>query len=143
MIWSGLRTMTATGLSLWLGVLACVLGCAKPAAASPTPEEQVSGPIAAGCPDRDNEAGESCCRHDHDPANGSGKNQHHSNSCCPTETALIQKQNVVPPPLVHLYVVALALPDFHATSFVSTSALSSLPWRLGRDVLLQVHVLRI
>jgi hypothetical protein len=132
------RPVTATALSLWLGVLACVLGCAKASAVFPAPET-VSG-IAAQCPDGGRDAGESCCRHGHNPA---GKNQHHSNSCCPTETALIQKQNVVPPPLVHLYVVALALPDFHATSFVSMSALSSLPWRLGRDILLQVHVLRI
>jgi hypothetical protein len=144
MISFGLRSVTATALSLWLGVLACVLGCAKLSAASPpTAETQVSGPIAARCPDGGNEAGESCCRHGHNPANGSGKNQHHSNSCCPTETALIQKQNAVPPSLVHLYVAALALPDFRAASFVSANATSSSLWRLGRDILLQVHVLRI
>jgi|SRR5580658_6134774 hypothetical protein len=142
MISLGLRSVTATGLSLWLGVLVCVLGCAKPSAASLTPET-VSGPIAAQCPDRGNEAGESCCRHGHNPANGSGKNQHRSISCCPTETALIQKQNVVTPSLVHLYVAALALPDFHATSFVFANATSFFLWRLGRDILLQVHVLRI
>jgi len=139
----GLRPVTATALSLWLGVLACVLGCAKPSAASSLAPETVSGHIAAQCPDRDNEAGDSCCRHGHNPADHSGKNQHHSISCCPTETALIQKQNVVPPSLVHLYVAALALPDFHTTSFVFASATSSIVWRLGRDILLQVHVLRI
>jgi hypothetical protein len=137
-----LRSVTATTLSLWLGVLACVLGCAKASAAPPTSEAQISGPIAAQCPDRDSEAGDSCCRHGHNPADHSGKNQRHSISCCPTETALIQKQNVVPLSLVHLYVAALVLPDFH-TTFVSENATSFFVWRLGRDLLLQVHVLRI
>jgi hypothetical protein len=144
MVSLGLRSVTATALSLWLGVLACVLGCAKASAASaPTVETQVSVPIAAQCLDRDNESAESCCRHGHNPGNGSGKNQRHSNSCCPTETALIQKQNAVPPSVVHLYVAALALADFHATNFVSANATSSILWHLGRDILLLVHVLRI
>jgi hypothetical protein len=139
-----LRPVTATALSLWLGILACVLGCANVSTASASaPETQVSGLSAAPCPDRDADSGESCCRHGHNPAGGSEKN--HKISCCPAETALIQKQNVAPPSLVHLYVAALALSGFHASNFVSATATtnSSLLWHAGRDILLQVHVLRI
>jgi hypothetical protein len=146
MISIGLRSVTATGLSLWLGVLACVLGCAKPSAASPSaPETQVFGLSAAPCPDRGGDAGEPCCRHGHNPGDGPGKNEHHSISCCPAETALIQKQNIVSPASAHLYVAVLVLRAFHSSYLVSANANAS-PSTLshsGRDILLQVHVLRI
>src|SRR5271169_538781 len=146
MISLGLRSVTATALSLWLGVLACVLGCARPSAASPpAPETQVSGVNAAPCTDPSDDAGESCCRHGHNPASGSGKSQRHSLSCCPAETALIRKQNIAPPVLAHLYIAVLMLPNFHPSSFVSAraSASPSTLWHSGRGTLLQVHVLRI
>jgi hypothetical protein len=146
MVSLGLRSVTATTLSLWLGILACVLGCAKPSAASPSaPETQVSGLSAALCPDRGGDAEEPCCRQGHNPADGSEKNKHRSISCCPTETAVIQKQNVVPPASAHLYVAVLMLPNFHPSGFVSAkaSASPSTLWHSGRDILLQVHVLRI
>jgi hypothetical protein len=147
MISLGFQSVTATALSLWLGVLACILGCARPAAAStPLPEGHVSGLIAASCPDpAGGEAGEPCCRHGHKPANGPGKSEHHSISCCPSETALIQKQNVVPPVSGYLYLAVLMLRTFHSSSFVraNANASSSTPWDSGRDILLQVHVLRI
>src|SRR5580704_3912882 len=144
MISLGFRSVTATALSLWLGVLVCILGCARPAAAShPVPEAQVSGFIATPCPDPASEAGEQCCRHGHSPANGPGKNEHHSISCCPSETALISKQNVVPPVSGNLYVAALMLRTLHSSSFAhaNADASSSTPWDSGRDILLQVHVL--
>ena len=146
MISLGLRSVTATALSLWLGVLACVLGCATPSAASPAaPETQVSGLNAVPCPDRGGDVGEPCCPHGHNPGGGSEKNQHRSISCCPAETALIQKQNAVPPASAHLDVVVLMLPNFHASNFVSAHASAS-PSTLGhsgRDILLQAHLLRI
>ena len=141
-----LRSVTATALSLWLGVLACVLGCAKPSAAFPlVPETQVSVLKATPCPDRGGDPEEPCCHHGHNPANGSGKNEHHSISCCPSETALIQKQTVVPHVSAHLYVALLMLGTFHSSSFVlaNANASPSTPWHSGRDILLQVHVLRI
>jgi hypothetical protein len=146
MISLGLRSVTATALSLWLGVLACVLGCAKVSAASPSaPETEASGLSAAPCPDRGGDAGDPCCRHGHNPGDGPGKNEHHSVSCCPAETALIQKQNVVSPASAHLYVAVLVLRIFHSPNFVSANASAgpSTLWHSGRDVLLQVRVLRI
>jgi hypothetical protein len=142
----GLRPLTATALSLWLGILACVLGCAKVSTASAsTPKTQGSGLTAAQCPVRDGDAGESCCRHGHDPAGGSGDDAQHTISCCPAETALIQKQNVVSASLIQVYVGPLALPDLQAANFASATATArSSPLRhVGRDILLQVHVLRI
>src|SRR5258708_37726982 len=147
MISLGLRSLTATTLSLWIGVLACVLGCAMPSAASPSaPELQRSGRnTVQQCADPSGDDGQPCCRQGHHPADGSNKNQHRSISCCPADTALVQKQNVVPPASVHLRVAVLALPNFHASNFVSANASAS-PSTLGhsgRDLLLQVHVLRV
>jgi hypothetical protein len=141
----GLRSFAATGLSLWLGVLACVLGCAMPSAAAPSaPEMQVSGLGAAPCPDG-GDNGEACCRHGHNPVDSSGKSEHHSISCCPAETALVQKQNVSSPVLAHLGVAVLTLANFDASRLASsTASASDFPaWHSGRDILLQVHVLRI
>jgi hypothetical protein len=146
MISLGLRSATATALSLWLGVLACVLGCARSSAASPlAPETQLSGVNAAPCTDPSDDAEESCCRHGRNPADGSGKNQHHSISCCPDETALIQKHNVAPSVSPHLYLAMSMLPNFHPSNFASAcaSASPSTLWHSGREILLQVHVLRI
>jgi hypothetical protein len=145
MISIGLRSVVATGLSLWLGVLACVLGCAKLSAASPAaPETQVSQLSTAQCSGHSGDDGDPCCRHGHTPG-GSGKNEHHSISCCPSETALIQKRNVVQPASAHLYVAALMLRAFHSFNFVSANAgaNSSTFCHSGRDILHQVHVLRI
>src|SRR5258708_3576757 len=146
MISLGLRSLTATALSLWIGVLACVLGCAMPSAASPSaPETQGSGLSTAQCSDPGDDFGQPCCRHRHHPADSSEKNRHRSISCCPADTALVQKQNVVPPASAHLYVAVLALPNFQSSNFVAANASAS-PSTLGqsgRDILLQVHVLRV
>jgi hypothetical protein len=143
MILLGLRPVAATVLSLWLGVLACLLGCAKPASASKE-RRQGSEVGAVSCPNREPEVGDSCCQHGHNPG-GSEKNRHHEVSCCPTETALIQKQNLTSPALTHFFVAVLTLGNLHTSSFVSASANASptAVWQSGRDILLQVHVLRI
>jgi hypothetical protein len=137
--------LTATGLSLWLGVLACLLGCAMPSAAVPPgPEMRIFGVGAAPCADG-GDAGEPCCRHGHNPADRSGNSEHQSISCCPAETALVQKQDVTSPALAHLGVAVLMLATLDASGLVSgtTSAGLSPILHSGRDILLQVHVLRI
>jgi hypothetical protein len=148
MISLSLRSVMATTLSLWMGVLACVLGCAMPAAASSAATEtQASGHSKALCAERGSDGGEPepCCRHGHHPADGSEKNEHRAISCCPTETALIQKQNVAPPTSAQLCVAVLTLPNFQASNFVTANANASLSTigHSGRELLLQVHVLRI
>ena len=66
-------------------------------------------------------------------------------SCCPTETALIQKQDMAPPTMTHLFAAVLALVDFEAATFAFGDAASgeSVPWHAGRDILGRVHILRI
>jgi hypothetical protein len=135
------RSIAATALSLWIGALACLLGCAKPAkAASPTPGR--AGVVQ--CPTNESDAGDSCCQRNHNPGN-SEKNRHHAMSCCPTETALTQKQNLVLPALTVNFVAVLPLLHVNASlfDFDLSSANTEVPFQTGRDILQQVHVLRI
>ena len=103
----GIRSFEATTLSLWLGVLACLLGCATPAKASQSPSQTA----AAQCPERD-AAGDSCCQHSHNPRRS--ERNHHAMSCCPSETALTQKQNLTLPALA-IFVAVLTLVQFDAS----------------------------
>jgi hypothetical protein len=135
-----MRSMTAAVLSLWLGVLACLLGCANPAAAStrsPTPEHGM-----AICPEGGHDAGDSCCQHSHGNPN---KSSHHAKSCCPTETALTERKSAPIVLSVSVDVVTPALPvavEF-AVEFASVGATLPTLWDGGRGILRRVHVLRI
>ena len=121
--------------ALWLGFLACLLGCAPTFAASITCKTYVSVGEDTGA----TEAG-SCCEHRH-----SGKSQQTSTvSCCP-EATLTQKQNPVAslrPYVLHLIV---AVSPFHAAVQLSanTETIKPEPWSASRDVLLQSSLLRI
>ncbi|HEX3121384.1 MAG TPA: hypothetical protein VHP80_19955 [Candidatus Acidoferrum sp.] len=137
-----MRSITATALSLWLGVLACLLGCAKPAAASTQrPSSEAS---MTTCP-TGGDADDSCCQHGHGSSDGSDKSSHHAKSCCPTETALTQRDSTSVEHAVSLHVDALALPAINEPSvtFVRTAPAVPTLWQAGRDILRQVHVLRI
>ncbi len=133
----GIRSITASALSVWLGVLACLLGCATPTRAA-QPHE-----AGAICPDRNTGAGESCCQHGHDPGS-SEKNRYHAMSCCPTETTLTQKQNLPLPAVV--VVLAVLIPvDIDASPLDApySSLSDTAPWQAGRDILQRVQVFRI
>jgi hypothetical protein len=143
MVLFGLRSMTAGALSLWLGVLACLLGCAKPAAAST--HHSATQQAAANCPEGGSDDSDSCCQHGHDSRGIPDKSSHHAKSCCPTETALAERKSA---PIVHAISVdleTLAMPVADASSVVLASAVASIPtpWHAGRDILRRVHVLRI
>jgi hypothetical protein len=143
MVFYGLRSLTATSLSLWLGVLACLLGCAKPTTAA---EQCQSAEAGMGvCPEDKGNAGEPCCQHGHDAPGSSHKKSDHANSCCPTETALTQKKTLTAAPLVAVHAAALTLPSVDASAmvFTSSNANAATLWQAGRDILRQVHVLRI
>src|SRR5580704_1386809 len=130
------RSITASALSLWLGVLACLLGCASPTKAS----QLRSQTVAVQCPDA-GDSGDSCCQHH---PGSSEKNRHHAMSCCPTETALTQKQNLTLPALA-IFVADLIPAHLDGVHFDSTDSFSgdAIPFQTGRDILQQVHVLRI
>jgi hypothetical protein len=131
-----IRSMTAAVLSLWLGVLACLLGCAKPAAAA-TPQHGM-----AMCPESGRDVGDSCCQHSQ---GNPDKNDHHAKSCCPTETALTDRKSAPVVLSVSVDVVTPALPvaaEF-SVEFVSVGTTAPTLWDGGRDILRRVHVLRI
>jgi hypothetical protein len=142
-----LRSLTAAGLSFWLGFLACVLGCALPALGSETsPHAGVFAlPIAAN-EDGNGEMADAgpCCHH------GRGSSQKNKQgaqtvSCCPLDATLIQKQDPVSRLRGHWAVAVLLLLVFHPSFPLSAIKGKSAPtvWHAGRDVLLQTHILRI
>ena len=66
-------------------------------------------------------------------------------SCCPTETALTQKQNLALPDLTVVFVAVLPLFDLSTSPFhfELSPANKAIPLQTGRDILQLVHVLRI
>jgi hypothetical protein len=137
-----LRSVTASVISLWLGVFACLLGCATPMSAKT--ELRTSGAGAVRCSETGRAAEDSCCPHGHGPAS-SEKNRHQSMSCCPTETALIQKQAIATPALADTFVAILTLLNVDASHsiFANAPADEFVLWQAGREILRRVHVLRI
>jgi hypothetical protein len=139
----GLRPVTAAALSLWLGVLACLLGCAKPADAS---TQRLAAEIGVtSCPEGGEDAGDSCCQHGHDSQGNPNKGSHHAKSCCPTETALAERKAAPIVQVVSVDLEALAMPVAGASHMVLVSSDANIPtsWHSGQDILRRVHVLRI
>ena len=134
------KSILGTALSLWLGVLACLVGCAPSAKAANSSSTRQPGVV--NCPDSGSDAGDSCCQHN---PGSSGKNRRHAMSCCPTETALTQKQNLISPDLTVVFTALLPLVHVFASSFTLDRSRENDVIRLqtGRDILQLVHVLRI
>jgi hypothetical protein len=135
-----LRSITACSLSLWLGVLACLMGCASPTKAA-RPVSEMAG---VSCPERESPGDDSCCQRGHSPGN-SEKSRHHSMSCCPTETALTQKQDLMVSAVTAVFVAVLTVVYLEPTSsdFTAWHSGETIPWQAGRDILREVHALRI
>jgi hypothetical protein len=137
------RSLTATVLSLWLGFLACALGCAHPVSAS-TPRSSSLVVKANGtlCDDGRDADGESSCCTGHGSSRPSQK--HHSISCCPLDATLIQKYDASSLVANHVHLAVVALLIFHPSVPLSTHTEGSPTiWHEGRDVLLQTQILRI
>ena len=142
-----LRSWMATGLSLWLGFLACVLGCAPPVLGSETSSH--SGVFAlnpAANEDGNGEMGDAgpCCHHGRG-ASPKNKPVAQTVSCCPLDASLMQKQDPVSRLRGQWSVAVLLLLVFHPSFPLSASHRENSPtvWHAGRDVLLQTHILRI
>ena len=136
------QSLTATVLSVWLGFLACALGCAHPVSASTKrSSSQISKANRKLCADSDEAGGDSCCT-GHGSSKPSQKN--HSISCCPLDATLIQKHDAssLVASHVHLAVVPLliSLPSAPLSKPVEAT---TIVWVEGRDVLLQTQLLRI
>jgi hypothetical protein len=142
-----LRSLMATGLSLWLGFLACVLGCAQPVLGSETSSQTgVFGPSPAANEGGNGEMGDAgpCCHHGRG-ASSKNKPVAQMVSCCPLDATLMQKQDPVSRLRGQWSVVVLLLLVFHPSFPLSASKRDDAPtvWHAGRDVLLQTHILRI
>jgi hypothetical protein len=138
-----LQSLTATVLSVWLGFLACALGCAHPVSASTKHSAaQVSKANGMLCVDADKADGESSCCTGHGSSRPSQK--HHSISCCPLDATLIQKHDVASLVANHVHLAVFALLIFHP-SIALWTPIEATPfvWVEGRDVLLQTQLLRI
>jgi hypothetical protein len=136
------RSLTATMLSLWLGFLACALGCAHPVAAStPRSSSQVKA-NGTLCSDGNDADGDSPCSTGHGSSRPSQK--HHSISCCPLDATLIQKQDASSLVAIRVHLAVFTLLIFHPSiPLLTPSEAPPTIWHEGRDVLLQTHILRI
>jgi hypothetical protein len=131
-----LRLVISTVLSCWLGFLACVLGCAQPISAAASCGRTPVSELAAVASEK-SDGGDSCCHRKSKPS------EPQTVSCCPLDATLIQKQNPASPPRSD-YVAMLTLLTFSLSNQLSVgSGLLATPPHEGRDILLQIHVLRI
>ena len=141
-----LRPVTATALALWLGFLACVLGCAQPVLILTPSHTRISEPRAAANEDDDDKMVDAgpCCHH-HRGASDKNNQGLQTISCCRLDATLIQKQDPVSSRSAHPYAAVLVLFVFNSSFRLSAPRGTDAPtvWHTGRDVLLQAHVLRI
>jgi hypothetical protein len=141
-----LRALTATTLALWLGVLACVLGCSQGVLASAPSRSQISESRSAIHHDGSGKmAGAAPCCHHHNGTSDKNKQNRQTLSCCPLDATLIQKRDVAAFKTIHPDAVALMLLVFDPSIRLSPSKETNAPTvcHPGRGVLLQSHVLRI
>ena len=141
-----LKQVTAIALSLWLGCLACVLGCAHPVSAF-TPSTQRASELKATANEVDTDQvadSDPCCHHS-SKTPGKNKQGDTNSSCCGLNATITQKQDPVPPLRTFLSVFVLSLWLLHSSVplSVSTDTSASIAWHAGRDVLLQTQILRI
>ena|SRR5580704_2116801 len=154
------RSAVATAVSLWMAVLACLMGCTIPSLANSAPlNVSTTGSLlinafslsanSAEPSQPDLMAGMENCPH-HSAGNAPAKHNDRkpvrggAMSCCPVEVTVASKPNIA------------TLQIFPARSFVLRShsglalvrfhhAAESVPplWHSGRDTLLETHLIRI
>jgi hypothetical protein len=146
-----LRSAAAAGLSVWLAVLACLMGCTLPSLASAgsgnafsaqaNPAKQDSPDLMAGmenCPHHHFGRSAPAKRNDGKPVRGG------NTSCCPVEVTVASKPDITKLGITLAQdFVLLANVDLVTTRF--HYAVESVPFVLhdGRDTLLKTHLLRI
>jgi hypothetical protein len=150
-----LRSTLSAGLSLWLAVLACLMGCTLPSLPSSRPlnvsttnpssrpansAESSQTDLMAGmenCPHHS--GGNAPAKHDdRKPVRGGGM------SCCPVEVTVASKPNLTALQIsfAHCFVLEshFSLPTVR---FYHSAELVPSVWHSGRDTLLETHLLRI
>jgi hypothetical protein len=141
----------ATGVSLWMAILACAMGCTQPVlASSPTTildASSIQKSSAAPSPPELMPDMESC---HHSGGNSSvppSDRKPTSNgalSCCPLEITVNQKWDATKLGIARTLEFAPST-GFHSqvTLFSSLAEFSQSIWHSGRDTLLQTRLLRI
>ena len=131
------RSAYSIGISCWIGFLACIFGCALPlpSAASICERSAKSEPAAQN-------SDLACCHH----TNKSGSQKHSPNdgSCCSLNATFTHKQSLNASADRDLRVAVLSPLTVTVASAIPLS-LAPAPnlSHTGRDILLQVHVLRL
>jgi hypothetical protein len=149
---NSLRAIVAAGVSLWIGVLACVMGCALPAVASAESSALVQTQSEAAQRDDAPMAGmENCPHHSGSKAPGKpadgrspGGSMPGRMSCCPPEVTVAPKSHFSFPAIVVVVGLVMARPLQLSTSgFPSLVAFVPPVISSGRDTLLKTRLLRI
>jgi hypothetical protein len=154
------KSAVATAVSLWMAVLACLMGCTIPSLANSAPlnvsatgssliNASLLSAKSAGPSQPDLMAGMENCPH-HSRGNAPAKHNDRkpvrggAMSCCPVEVTVASKPNIATLQIspAHSFVLrshfSLAQVRLHhAVEFVSAL------WHSGRDTLLETHLLRI
>jgi hypothetical protein len=145
-----LRAAVATGLSMWLAVLACLMGCTLPSFASgglvkasaayENSADQNSPDLMAGMEKCPHHSGGNAPAKPNEPKPVRGGGM----SCCPVEVTVASK-----PAMVTLHIApssdfVLAL-DFTVATIRFSHSVEFVPpvWHSGRDTLLETQLLRI
>ena len=143
----------AIGVSFWMAVVACVVGCMQPVLARSEPStpqhqwpnrpHQSPNRLQSGLM-----ADMDCCHHESPsaPANDHKRSPHESISCCPLDARVPAPQKLSAAPPASAYEND-AIPSiefrFAFTAFSHPVACAHAFWHSGRDTLLKTHVLRI
>jgi hypothetical protein len=140
----------AAVMSLWMAVLACLMGCTLPQLANSPSPHALSAHNASAAPGQpDLMAGmENCPQHSGGsiptqpnapkPSRGGGM------SCCPVEVTVASKPQTATPQISAARSSVLQSPFSLATTSLYHSAEVVAPaWHSGRDTLLATHLLRI
>jgi len=144
------RAAVAAGLSVWMAVLACLIGCTVPILANsgsinPSSTHQDSTKqsqpdLMADMPDCPHHSGGNAPAKQNDPkpVRGGGK------SCCPVEVTVTSKPVAAKLQIAPAGDFVLA-PDFSLATIRSFHSAEFVPpvWHSGRDTLLETGLLRI
>jgi hypothetical protein len=139
-----MKGIVAIGISVWMGLLACLAGCLPALAHTGAKAEIRTGECAVPKLSHDPMADMECChRSGNNPSTPEKKrSQSPENACCPLNATVIQKQDAP-----KLAIFALVGVLFYSVPALDRSSVrfedTQTVWRSGRDTLLEIHLLRI
>jgi hypothetical protein len=139
--WRIVKAGTAVGVSLWIAVVACVMGCALPAITGSRVSAAANHRHTRLMADM-----QGCLHSSGNPGAPEGKKPvpNGAVSCCPVETTLTPKWD---PEATRAAVARHFVPpanfDFIDRGFSSFAGFNPSLWHTGREKLLEMHLLRI